>query len=87
MIPSLRDPSRPFFMQWPDADWPGVEPVQHRVPVGEIVGLEVSGPDRDAFDHWTLGADLPLLVEDGPADLIAVTLEVDGRPWRLGGDR
>lgn len=84
MTPSLLDPSRPFFMQWPDADWPGREPAEHEVPVGEILDLEVSVPDREALTHRTLGADLPLTVHDGPGDLLSVTIEVDGRPWRIG---
>jgi len=85
MTPSLLDPSRPFFMQWPDQDWPGNEPAEHQVQVGEILGLELSVPDREAHRHWTLGLDLPLTVHDGPGDLLSVTLEVDGRPWRLAG--
>ena len=84
MTPSLLDPSRPFFMRWPDEDWPGHEPARHEVAVGEILDLEVSVPDPEALRRWTLGADLPLTVHDGPGDLLSVTLEVDGRPWRLG---
>jgi len=87
MTPSLLDPSRPFFMQWPDADWPGTEPARHTAAVGEFLSLEVAVPDRSALERWTLGAELPLVVADGPPDLVAVTIEVDGRPWRLGGDR
>ena len=84
MTPSLLDPSRPFFMQWPDADWPGREPARHEATVGEILDLELSVPDRAALTRWTLGADLPLTVRDGPGDLRSVTIEVDGHPWRLG---
>ena len=84
MTPSLLDPSRPFFMQWPDADWPGHEPADHQVPVGEILDLELSVPDPDALRRWTLGLDLPLTVHGGLGDLLSVTVEVDGRPRRLG---
>ena len=84
MTPSLLDPSRPFFMQWPDEDWPGREPARHESELGEILDLELSVPDRAALTRWTLGADLPLTVRDGPGDLRSVTIEVDGRPWRLG---
>ncbi len=87
MTPSLLDPSRPFFMQWPDADWPGTEPARHGANVGEILDLELSVPDRGALTRGTLGLDLPLTVHDGPADLLSVTIEVDGHPWRLGADR
>jgi len=86
MTPSLLDPSRPFFMQWPDADWPGAEPARHSAEVGEIVALRVSAPDRPALVRWTLGTDLPLVVEDGPPDLLRVDLAIDGRPWSLGSD-
>lgn len=86
MTPSLLDPSRPFFMQWPDLDWPGNEPAEHRAVVGDILDLELSVPDRKALGRWTLGLDLPLDVRDGPGDLLSVTIEVDGHPWRLGGD-
>ena len=55
--------------------------------MGEILGLEVIVPDREALDRWTLGADLPLVVSDGPPDLVAVSIEVEGRPWRLEADR
>ena len=75
MAPSLADPSRPFFMQWPDADWPGHEPVGHRA---EVVGLEVSAPDPEAVVGWTLGLDLPVTVREGPSDLLALTIEVAG---------
>ena len=55
--------------------------------VGEILDLEVSVPgSARRSDRWTLGLDLPLTVRDGPGDLIAVTVEVDGRPWRLGAE-
>jgi hypothetical protein len=84
MTPSLLDPCRPFFVQWPDADWPGAEPARPTAAVGDITGLEVTVPDRDAVREWTLGLDLPLTVRDGPSDLTVVTVEVDGRPWRLG---
>jgi hypothetical protein len=77
MAPSLLDPSRPFFMQWPDADWPGWAPARHRAEVGGIAWLEVSVPDRVALGRWTLGADLPLRVHDGPPDLLAVGLTGD----------
>ncbi len=75
MAPSLADPSRPFFMQWSDQDWPGHEPATHDA---HLVDLEVSVPDRDALHRWTLGADLPLTVHDGPPDLVSVTLEIGG---------
>ncbi len=87
MAPSLLDPSRPFFMQWPGRDWPGNEPARHTAEVGEIVGLEVTVPDGDALDRWTLGAGLPLVVTDGPPDLLAVSIDVDGRSWGLGAQR
>jgi len=86
MTPSLLDPSRPFFMQWPDADWPGAEPARHSADVGEIVGLEVTVSDRGDLERWTADADLPLVVTDGPPDLSAVSITVDGRPWRLAAD-
>jgi len=85
MTPSLLDPSRPFFMQWPEAHWPGNEPAEHRSVVGDILELELSVPDRQALGRWTLGLDLPLDITDGPPDLVAVSLEVDGHPWRLDG--
>jgi hypothetical protein len=75
MAPSLADPSRPFFMQWPDADWPGNEPVRHQAA---IVGLQVSAPDPEALVRWTLGLDLPVTVREGPADLLALTVDVAG---------
>ena len=81
MAPSLRDPSRPFFVQWPDCDWPGHEPVGHRA---SLVGLEVTVPDRSALRRWTLDLDLPLTIADGTPDLVAVTIVLDGRPVRLG---
>lgn len=83
MAPSLADPSRPFFVQWPDADWPGGEPVAHHAA---LVGLELAVPDREALRRWTLGLDLPLEVHDGPSDLISVTIEVDGAAQRLTGN-
>jgi hypothetical protein len=75
MAPSLADPSRPFWMQWPDADWPGHEPAGHQA---QLVGLELAVPDRTALDRWTLDADLPLVVHGGPPDLVSVTIDVDG---------
>jgi hypothetical protein len=75
MAPSLADPSRPFFMQWPDADWPGHEPAAH---TAQLVRLDVAVPDRAALDRWTLGADLPLHVHLGDPDLRSVTIEVEG---------
>ncbi len=86
MTPSLLDASRPFFMQWPDEDWPGQEPARHQAVVGEILDLEVSVADRQALGHWTLDADLPLTVRDGPGDLLSVTVELNGQPWRLGAE-
>ena len=79
MTPSLLDAYRPFFMQWPDADWPGTEAADHRADVGGIVDLELSVPDRAALSEWSLHADLPLSVRDGPPDLVAVTHR-GGRP-------
>jgi Glyoxalase-like domain len=73
---SLRDPSRPFFMQWPDEDWPGGG-------AARLSWLEVSILDRAALTHWTLGADLPLRVTDGPPDLVAVGLDVAGHEVRV----
>ncbi len=81
MAPSLADPSRPFWVQWPDADWPGHEPAAHRA---RLVSLEVAVPDRAALDRWTLGADLPLTVHGGPPDLVSVTIEVEGRRVVVG---
>lgn len=86
MTPSLIDPSRPFFMQWPDADWPGSEPATHSADVGGVIELELTVPDRVALSSWVLGADLPLRVVDGPPDLVAVTIDVDGRPCRIGAE-
>lgn len=81
MAPSLADPSRPFFMQWPDADWPGREPAAHEA---SLVALELSVPDRAAFSGWTLGLDLPLTVHHGSPDLVSVTIAVDGRTVVIG---
>jgi hypothetical protein len=81
MVPSLRDPSRPFFMQWPDADWPGHEPAAHDA---RLVELRVQVPDRAAFATGTLGLDLPVEVVGGPPDLVAVTLAVGGREVVIG---
>ena len=81
MAPSLREPSRPFFMQWPDADWPGHEPATHRA---RLVAVSLLVPDRDALTTWTLGLDLPLEVSDGPPDLCSVTLDVGGREVVVG---
>ena len=81
MVPSLRDPSRPFFMQWADEDWPGREPAGHDA---RLVALAVQVPDRGALERWTLGVDLPLAVADGEADLVSVTLRVAGREVVLG---
>ncbi len=86
MTPSLLDPSRPFFMQWPDTDWPGAEPARHRADVGEIVELEVTVPDRRVPLGGRWGRDLPVVVTEGPPDLVAVTIEVDGRPCRIGSE-
>ena len=41
-------------------------------------------PDRAALSEWSLHADLPLSVQDGPPDLVAVSIDVDGRPCRIG---
>ena len=87
MTPSLLDASRPFFMQWPDGDWPGTEAADHRVDVGGIVDLELSVPDKAALSEWSLHADLPLSVRDGPPDLVAVSIEVDGRACRIGPEK
>jgi hypothetical protein len=76
MAPSLRDPSRPFFVQWPDADWPGREPAAHDA---RLVSVAVRVPDRHALSRWTLGLDLPLAVSDGEPDLVAVQIEVSGQ--------
>jgi len=81
MAPSLADPSRPFFMEWPDADWPGHELVGHDA---ELVGLEVTVPDRKALARWTLGLDLPLTVHHGDPDLVSVSLDVGGRKVVIG---
>jgi Glyoxalase-like domain len=75
LAPSLADPTRPFFMQWPDADWPGNEAASHDA---RLVGLELSVPDRAELERWTLGTSLPLRVQDGPADLRSVAIEAAG---------
>ena len=82
MAPSLRDPSRPFFMQWPDADWPGHEPAAHDA---RLVALSLRVPDRSALARWTLGLDLPLEVTDGEPDLLAVQIEVSGQLTTVSG--
>ena len=82
MAPSLRDPTRPFFMQWPDADWPGHEPAGHHA---RLVSLELRVPDRSALRTWTLGMALPLVVTDGEPDLVAVQIEVSGQLTTVSG--
>jgi hypothetical protein len=82
MAPSLQDPSRPFFMQWPESDWPGQEPASHDA---RLVSLEVQVPDRDLLAAWTLGEDLPLVVTDGPPDLVAVQIDVSGKLTTVSG--
>jgi hypothetical protein len=55
--------------------------VTHRA---EVVELVVQVPDRAALRRWTLDATLPLVVRDGPPDLVRLTLEVDGRALVIG---
>ena len=74
-------------MQWPDGDWPGTEAADHRVDVGGIVDLELIVPDKAALSEWSLHADLPLSLRDGPPDLVAVSIEVDGRACRIGPEK
>jgi hypothetical protein len=79
--------SFPFFITWdvPPELHPGRARADHRVAPLGLSRVEVSG-SRTELMEWLDGEELPVLVREGPDDLVAVVVATaDGGEIRLTG--
>jgi len=75
---SLEHAWLPFFVEWPDGDFPGGQPATHEVAVGDIAWMALTPGDGDRLARWLCGAVVPLRHVPGEPGLTACGIGLDG---------